>query len=149
MEEGDKPNDSILQRLKGKADTFREDAAGKLAEITGAAGEEVRQRLAEVNDIVPLIAELGYSLDGITLGLGLMPDIQLKISGLSRTMPEGTYRRVLEEHRDRAMLIAVVKALQTASETHQRIRILGMHSDNASLTLGLPPKVSLEFKKNE
>ncbi len=147
MGQTDTPKDSIVQRLRNRAGEIHADAAEAWGSISGAANEEVKGRITELNSLVPMIAELGYSVDGIQIAIGPIPDVVLKISGLSRTMPEDRYRRVLEEHKDKPVLLAVVKALQAASGLHQRIHFMGMRSDTASVVLGLPPKVTLEFNR--
>jgi hypothetical protein len=53
----------------------------------------------------------------------------------------------MEEQKERKMLINIIKSLQTLSTLQNRVHIMGMRSDNISITLGLPPKATLNFKK--
>jgi len=57
-----------------------------------------------------------------------------------KTMPAGAYRKVLEEHKDRKILISVVKTLQTVSALQQKVHFMGMRSDKVTITLSLPPE---------
>ncbi len=147
MEREDQTNDSILRRVKAKAGEMQADALEKVAAISGAGAEEFRARIADMDEVIPIIAELGYTLQGVRIGIGLIPDIGLTISGLTKTMPEDRYNRVLEEHKDKPLLIGVVKSLQAASALQQKIHMIGMRADTASITLSVPPKVSLEFRR--
>jgi len=49
--------------------------------------------------------------------------------------------------KDKKLLCSVLKTLQAASGLHDKIHIVGMKSDSATITLGLPPKITLKFKK--
>jgi len=123
---------SILNKLKGKA-----------IEVHAC----VTEKIAEVDEISPALCELGYTVEGIKVAVGLIPNVSIDVGGMTKTMPEETYQRVLEEHKDRMVLVSVVKTLQTISTLQSKVHFLGMRSDNATITLGLPPKVSLNFKK--
>jgi hypothetical protein len=54
---------------------------------------------------------------------------------------------VFQKMKDKKLLCSVLKTLQTASGLHDKIHIVGMKSDSAAITLGLPPKINLKFKK--
>lgn len=71
----------------------------------------------------------------------------IEISGLTKTMDEQSYQRLLKEKKDEKLLSSVLRTLQTASTLHDRVHIAGMKSDAAAITLGLPPKVNLKFTK--
>ena len=120
----------------------------KIVMASGAGTELLKDRIAELNEVVPLISELGYCVESVGIGIGLMPDVTLAISGLTKTMPEETYNRVLADQNDKPLLVNVIRALQTASALQDKIHIMGMRADTASITLGLPPKMTLEFKKD-
>lgn len=120
----------------------------KIADVSEAAQDKVEKAINDVNEILPVIQELGYTVDGVNIAIGIIPDITIDISGLAKTIEDTKYQQILEEHKGHTLRISVVKALQTMSSMHQKIRFGQMESDNASITLGLPPKITLKFKKN-
>ena len=148
MEDKEPTKESLLRRLKDRAEEMQAGVSEKIAAVSEGGAAEIKERIAELNEIIPLIADLGYSVDGIRIGVGLIPDVGLAISGLTKTMPEATYNRILQEEKDKPILVNVIKALQTASAMQQRIHIMGMRADSASITLGIPPKITLEFRKD-
>jgi hypothetical protein len=75
-----------------------------------------------VNEILPVIQELGYAVDGVSIALGIIPDVTIDISGLAKTIEDAKYQQILEEHKGHKLRISVVKTLQTASSMHQKIR---------------------------
>jgi hypothetical protein len=100
-----------------------------------------------VNDLVPCIQALGYSVDGIQVGIGLLPDVNIDVSGLAKVMDEATYDRVLEEQKDNKLFTLVLKTLQTTSSWQQKIQFMDMGCDQATITLGIPPRITLKFQR--
>jgi hypothetical protein len=139
----------MLDKLKDKALEIHASVSEKIADSTDASMEKLQDMMTEVNEISPVINELGYTVDSINVEVGLMPSISLDISGMTKTIPEETYNRILEEHKDRNILINVIKTLQNASVLQNKVHILGMLSDHITIALGLPPKMILKFKKTE
>jgi hypothetical protein len=140
-------NDSVLRRLKDRAEGLQAGVSEKLDAVSGSGMEEFKERIAELNEMIPLISELGYSVEDIRLGIGLLPEVGISISGLTKTMPDEAYNRIIVEQKEKPLLIGTIKALQNASAMQHRIHIMGMRADTASITLGFPPKIMLEFKK--
>jgi hypothetical protein len=147
MTENDEKSGSVFQIMKDKAKGVQTGLAGTISKASEAGSTKLKEMTDEVDEILPLIRELGYSVDGIQVGVGLIPDIVIEISGLTKTLDEKAYRRILEEKKDKKLLCSVLKTLQTASGLHDKIHIVGMKSDSAAITLGLPPKINLKFKK--
>jgi hypothetical protein len=138
---------SVIDRMKEKAKDIHAGVAEKIADLSEAGMDKVKDLMAEVNAILPFITELGYTTEGISVGIGLMPDISIEVSGLTKTMDEATYQRILEEQKDREVLVAILKALQTASVVQGKIQFFGMRADVATITISLPSKLTLKFKK--
>jgi hypothetical protein len=147
MTENDEKSGSVFQIMKDKAKGVQTGLAGTISKASEAGSTKLKEMTDEVDEILPLIRELGYTVDGIQVGVGLIPDIVIEISGLTKTLDEKAYRRILEEKKDKKLLCSVLKTLQTASGLHDKIHIVGMKSDSAAITLGLPPKINLKFKK--
>jgi hypothetical protein len=138
---------SILNKLKDKAMEVHAGVTEKIVDASEAGMEKIQEMMAEVDEISPCLSELGYTVEGIKVAVGLIPNVSIDIGGMTKTMPEETYRRIMEEHKDRVVLVSVIKTLQTISELQNKVHFLGMRSDNATITFGLPPKISLNFKK--
>ena len=148
MADTDENSESIVQRMKDKAQEMQSSIAEKLTEVSETGMEKLKDTAGELDELLPLIRDLGYSVDGIQIGVGLVPDAAIEIGGLTKTMDENAYHRILDEQKDKKVLCGVLRALQTASALHHKIHIVGMRSDSATITLGLPPKINLKFKKD-
>jgi hypothetical protein len=147
--ETDTTEESIINKLKGKAIEVHADIAEKISDASEAGMEKVQKMIAELDEISPFISELGYTVEGVKVSVGLIPDVSIDIGGMTKTMPEEIYRRIMEEQKDRKMLVSIIKTLQAVSALQQKVHFMGMLSDNISITLGFPPKVSLNFKKKK
>ena len=140
---------SLFQRLKGKAREVQSTVAEKIAETSEAAQEKLREKLDELDGLLPAIRELGYTVDAVQIGIGLLPEIGIDVSGLARTMDAATYERVLEEQKENKVISLVLRTLQTTSTWQQKIHFAALGCDQATITLGLPPRITLKFTKDE
>jgi hypothetical protein len=138
---------SLFQRMKEKAKGVQSSVAEKIAETSEAAQDKFREKLGELNELLPAIRELGYSVNSVQIGIGLLPDVSIDVSGLARTMDVATYERVLEEQKNNKVITLILKTLQTASAWQQKIQLISMGCDQATITLGLPPKLTLKFQQ--
>lgn len=134
---------------KEKLQEVQANIAEKINDASEVGMEKLQELMAEVDEISPILRELGYTLESLQVSVGLIPNVSIDIGGMTKTMPEETYQKVLEEHKDRKILISVVKTLQTVSALQQKVHFMGMRSDMVTITLGLPPKVILKFNKTE
>lgn len=141
-------SDSVLQKVKGKAQEVQSGLVDRVSDASAAGMEKLKDISAELDDLVPLIGQLGYAVERVQIGIGVIPDVAVQISGLTRTMDESAYNRILEEQKEKKVLCAVLRALQTASIMQQKIQIVQMRSDTATITLSIPPKISLDFRKS-
>ncbi len=139
--------ESLFQRLKGKAREVQSTVAEKIAETTEAAQEKLREKLDELDGLLPAIRELGYTVEAVEIGIGLLPEIGIDVSGLARTMDAATYERVLEEQKENKVISLVLRTLQTTSTWQQKIHFAALGCDQATITLGLPPRITLKFTR--
>jgi hypothetical protein len=148
MENNCEKNGALLQKLKDKTKEISSSVTEKISDAALAGQDKLNESMGDIDGIASSIRELGYSLNSISVGVGLIPDIQFELSGLTKIMDEATFERVTEEHKESKIICAVLKTLQTASILQSKIHIMEMRSDVATITLGLPPKLTLKFKKN-
>ncbi len=143
----ERSRESMLGGMKRKAKEAQASVADRIADASESVQGKVLDATAGVNEILPVIRELGYTVEGINVAVGLIPDVTIDISGLAKTIEDGRYQEVLEEHKDSKLRVGVIKALQGMSLMHQKVQIGQMTQDTASITLGFPPKVTLKFKR--
>ncbi len=149
MPDGNEKNGSIFQKMKDKARGVQTEIAEKISQASEAGASKLKETGEELNEIVPLLHDLGYAAESIQIGVGLIPDISIEISGLTKKMDEAAYQRILEEKKDKKLVCGLLKTLQAQSALQDKIHIVGMKSDSAVITLTIPPKMNLKFRKLE
>lgn len=148
MEYNDEKAGVLLKKFKDKTKEISSCVTEKISDAAQASQDKLEESMGDIDGITSAIRELGYSLNSISIGVGLIPDIQFELSGLTKTMDESTFERIMEEQKEKKIICTALKALQTASTLQNKIHIMGMRSDVAVITLGIPPKVTLKFKRN-
>jgi len=88
---------SLTGRFKGKVQDVQSGISVALSGASEAGVEKFKGAVEEVNALLPLVSELGYSVDAVGFGIGLVPDVSIQVSGLTQTMDETIYRRILDE----------------------------------------------------
>ena len=141
--------ESLFQRLKGVARDVQSTVAEKIAETSEAAQEKLREKLDELNGLLPAIREVGYTVDAVQVGIGLLPEIGIDVSGLARTMDAEAFERVMEEQKENKVIGLILRTLQTTSSWQQKIHFANLGCDQATITLGLPPRITLKFTKDQ
>lgn len=163
-----KSTESMLDRMKDKAKAVQSNVKEKLADIseTGidtakemqstvkeklsdiseSGSDKLKEMLADIDAMLPLIRELGYTIEGVQVEIGLIPNVAIDIGGLTKAMDEETFRRVLEENKEKKLLVGIIRTLQTTSILQQKIKFGQMESNSATIVLNIPPKITLKFK---
>ena len=132
-------------------DTIRDMAAGvkeQLADVTTDIKEmsaaKLDEALGDLNAALPILRDAGYVLDGVTVKLGLAPQIVANFAG-GAVVPEERVDALLAEHSGRKLTTLLVKAVRHATTLQSKLTISGMRADGLSLEVGLVPQVTVKF----
>jgi len=139
----------VTQSVTG--DTIRDMAAGvkeQLADVTTDIKEmsaaKLDEALGDLNAALPILRDAGYVLDGVTVKLGLAPQIVANFAG-GAVVPEERVDALLAEHSGRKLTTLLVKAVRHATALQSKLTISGMRADGLSLEVGLVPQVTVKF----
>jgi len=139
----------VTQSVTG--DTIRDMAAGvkeQLADVTTDIKEmsaaKLDEALGDLNAALPILRDAGYVLDGVTVKLGLAPQIVANFAG-GAVVPEERVDALLAEHSGRKLTTLLVKAVRHATTLQSKLTISGMRADGLSLEVGLVPQVTVKF----
>ena len=132
-------------------DTIREMAAGvkeQLADVTTDIKEmsaaQLDEALADFNAALPLLRDAGYVLDGVSVKLGLAPQIVASFAG-GGVLSEERVDAMLAEHSGRKLTTLLVKAVRHATTLQSKLTISGMRADGLSVEVGIVPQVTVKF----
>jgi predicted regulator of amino acid metabolism with ACT domain len=121
---------------------------GKARELAGSASEGVSKLLDEFNAALPTMRALGFIVQDIQVGMGLLPEIRAKLTAAASDVDVKTLDEMIEKKSEQKTLVAVLKALQTAYGVRDQLGDLGLKGVEINVTLGLPPHVSVGFLKS-
>jgi hypothetical protein len=139
----------VTQSVTG--DTIRDMAAGvkeQLADVTTDIKEmsaaKLDEALGDLNAALPILRDAGYVLDGVTVKLGLAPQIVANFAG-GAVVPEERVDALLAEHSGRKLTTLLVKAVRHATALQSKLTISGMRADGLSVEVGFVPQVTVKF----
>ena len=134
------------------SDTLRDVASGmkdQLADVTTDIKEmsaaKLDEALADFNAALPLLRDAGYVLDGVSVKLGLAPQVVANFAGGGAVLSEERVDAMLAEHSGRKLTTLLVKAVRHATTLQSKLTISGMRADGLSVEVGLIPQVTVKF----
>jgi len=132
--------DSLRDMARGVKDQLA-DVTTDIKEMSAAKLDEA---LGDLNAALPILRDAGYVLDGVTVKLGLAPQIVANFAG-GAVVPEERVDALLAEHSGRKLTTLLVKAVRHATTLQSKLTISGMRADGLSLEVGLVPQVTVKF----
>lgn len=101
--------------------------------------------LDSVNEGLPRIKALGFSVKDFRIGQGAIPEVMLKLVGDIDAIDPGRIQEIIDSVPDQKIIVTVLKALQGASKLKDRLTALEFKGVEAEVVLGLPPSVAVNL----
>jgi predicted regulator of amino acid metabolism with ACT domain len=117
-------------------------------ELTGSASEAISKLLDEFNAALPTMKALGFSVEDIQVGMGLLPEVRSKLIAAADKVDVQLLDEMIQKKSEQKTLVAVLKALQTAYNVREQLGDLGLNGVEINVTLGVPPHISIGFLKS-
>jgi hypothetical protein len=133
-----------LSSLVSKTGELREQAAVKVEEMKDAGMAKLLETLDDFNSALPIVREAGYTLEGITLLMGIPPTLNADFSA-SEEASTVDVDLLLAQHADMKLTGVLIKMLHNAWLMQTKIRIAGLKATKFSVEVGLIPSVSVSF----
>ena len=118
---------------------------GEAAKVAGAALEKINESIADLNEAIPILKGLGLSVQNFHLNMGVPPEIGARLIGSIEAINADAFQKLIEGHPGKKVLVAILEALRTASMLKDQLEGLGFKGVEVDVTLGLSPKVSVQF----
>ncbi|WP_276134758.1 hypothetical protein [Polluticoccus soli] len=115
--------------------------------FTGMSDSAKEKSINFMNDLIslsPIIDEIGFATTGITVSLGLPPDVTFHFQKAT-DIPTEKRDAILEQHKDKAMLSTIVKTLLLADSYQQKLKLGSFHFTNIDVCIGLTGGVSFQL----
>lgn len=124
------------------------DSLSFLSDVKDAGWNKVNVLVNDVLGLAPLIEVAGFNLKELHVEAGIPPGILLMFFK-DKEVDAQTINNLLEENKDKEILILIVRGLQKADELQKSINLAHYKFSGLNMKLGLPPQVSLKFIKKE
>ncbi len=126
---------------------LRDKLAPKATQLKEKGFEEIEALTTKINEIRPIMESLGYRVMGAKISVTIPPSVSIGVAGLSQAQDTEAHEKAIEAHRDDKMIVGIIKGLDKVSALRARLPIEGFHADLAEVLLGVPPSVTLMFKR--
>jgi hypothetical protein len=116
----------------------------KFSGMTDAAREKSAAFTNDLISLSPIIEEIGFKTNGITINMGLPPDVTFHFEKFKDI---DTVRKdeILAQHKNKLMLSTIVKALMGADSFQDKLKLGTFRFSTIDLCIGLTPGVSIQL----
>ncbi len=124
------------------------DLVSKGQELAGAASDVAGKFTEELNEALPTMRALGFTIKDLQVGMALVPEIGFKLIAAADTVDAAKIKDMIDKHPENKTLIGMLKGLQLAYNVKQQITDFPFKGVQVDVTLGLPPHVGVSFLNN-
>jgi len=134
------------EELKTRTTGIKEQVTSQASEISEVAINKINESLADFNAALPLLREAGYTLEGMSIELGLPPKIVASFS-VTGTLSDEKVEVLLAENAERRLATYLVKSFHHATKLQSKIDIKGLKPSTIAVELGVIPQIAVKFKQ--
>ncbi|OSZ78753.1 hypothetical protein CAP35_11040 [Chitinophagaceae bacterium IBVUCB1] len=140
-----KVTEKVTEAKDVVADTLSMDKlAEKLTSMGEAAKEKTINTANELIGLTPIIEEIGFKTTGISVTMGLPPDITFHFLKSDDVSAERR-KEIMEQHKDKALLGTIVKMLVTTDEYREKLKLGSFKFSNIDICIGLTPGMTIQL----
>jgi hypothetical protein len=140
-----KVTEKVTEAKDAVADTLSMDKlAEKLTSMGEAAKEKTINTANELIGLTPIIEEIGFKTTGISVTMGLPPDITFHFLKSDDVSAERR-KEIMEQHKDKALLGTIVKMLVTTDEYREKLKLGSFKFSNIDICIGLTPGMTIQL----
>lgn len=131
----------MLGKLKDSANAAKKQAE----EASGGIKEKIQSVLAEFNEAIPAIKEVGYTVSEVEIEMGLPPKIKPHFMK-EKEVDEETSSKVLEKYKEKKITSLILNSLIKASSIQDGISIGALKFTEVEIEIGVIPTVIVKFQ---
>jgi hypothetical protein len=120
------------------------DTAKSAADSVGDVTKIIAGMIDDINAAMPILAEYGYKMNELEIGLGLVPKVIPHFS-ISGELTEEQEKELLSKLEGKKIASLVVNALIQASKLQSSIKVNGLKFTEVEIEASVPPNVTLKF----
>lgn len=120
----------------------------KFSGMSDSAKDKATNFTNDLISLAPIIEEIGFKTNGITINMGLPPDVTFHFEKHKEITSERR-ESILAQHKGNIMLGTIVKALISADSFQERLKLGSFSFNTIDICVGLTPGVSIQLVPKE
>lgn len=115
-----------------------------LSDIKEAGSDKINAFVNKVEDLAPLLDQMGFNMNELDVGIGIPPAINLAFTK-EKDVDAETIEKLLKENEDKPLLSIIIHSLQNADGLVKAMNLSNYKLGQLSMKIGLPPDVSIKL----
>jgi hypothetical protein len=125
-----------------------DDSLTFLSDIKEAGSEKITAFVNKIEDLAPLLEQMGFNMDEIEVGIGIPPQINLAFTK-EKDVDAETIEKLLNENQDKPLLSMIIRSLQSSDTLVKGMNLSKYKLGQLIMKIGLPPDVTIKLLRIE
>ncbi|WP_394840920.1 hypothetical protein LZC95_28075 [Pendulispora brunnea] len=134
----------LKEQASAKATALKDSATQKGVELLEGAVAKVKDTMRDFNSALPIVRKAGYTLQGVSVTLGLPPQVHADFDAVHPLSDEAV-QELLAANAENKLAVVLVKCLSRAQRLQNNIQFAGMAPRGMTVELGLIPTLVIRF----
>ena len=120
----------------------------KLTDISTLSKDKLADFTNKIIGLSPLLESIGFSMNGISVGVTLPPKISISLSKVN-DVDATEIQKILDANKGNEVLTLIIKTLISINNFEDKLTLANYELAGIDIDISIPPGVSLKLKKKE
>jgi hypothetical protein len=125
-----------------------DDSLTFLSDIKEAGSEKINIFVNKIEDLAPLLDQMGFNMNELEVGIGIPPEINLAFTK-EKDVDAETIETLLKENEDKPLLSMIIHSLQKSDTLVKAMNLSNYKLGQLIMKIGLPPDVTIKLLRIE
>ena len=139
---------SGLTSVASSIESTLDESLSFLSDIKEAGSEKIDAFVNKIQDLAPLIDQMGFNMNELEVGIGIPPEINLAFEK-EKDVDAETIEKLLKANEDKPLLSLIIHTLQKADALVKGMNLSNYKLGQLSMKIGVPPDVNIKLLRIE
>ena len=135
---------AVASSIEGTLD----ESLNFLSDLKEAGSEKINALVNKIEDLAPLLDQMGFNMNELDVGIGIPPEINLAFTK-EKDVDAETIELLLKENVDKPLLSMIIHSLQNADALVKAMNLSNYRLGQLSMKIGVPPDMSIKLLRIE
>lgn len=135
---------AVASSIEGTLD----ESLNFLSDLKEAGSEKINALVNKIEDLAPLLDQMGFNMNELDVGIGIPPEINLAFTK-EKDVDAETIELLLKENVDKPLLSMIIHSLQNADALVKAMNLSNYKLGQLSMKIGVPPDMSIKLLRIE